>query len=325
MGARATTAAVADADGSAALRAALSAWLAPLLVGPAQDGAPSVSAALHRLGYVRLIACGTGPLRLSRTPRLIAQDAGDGVVLVLPRDATVRLAQHGRGATVTTRDLALVDLRSPFSLEQQDPGRLLLFRFPTHALNLPSGVLSCVTGRALATGQGVSALLAPLLLELGTTADRVPQPVGVRLGGIVTEFVAAMVDELTEHRGGAPGTAPDHLITTVRRYIDEHLDDPGLNADGIAAAHGISVRYLHRLFESEGITVGKLIQQSRVERCARELTRRGRVNPSITAVALRWGFRSPAHFSRAFKAVHGHAPRQWRTAVTEDAERPQAR
>lgn len=98
-----------------------------------------------------------------------------------------------------------------------------------------------------------------------------------------------------------------------------HLDDPGLSAEGVARAHLISVRYLHRLFQDEGVTVGRLILRRRVEECARELARRGGVSPSISVVATRWGFRNAAHFSRAFKAVHGQSPQQRRRLVAASA------
>lgn len=67
----------------------------------------------------------------------------------------------------------------------------------------------------------------------------------------------------------------------------------------------MSVRYLHRLFEGEETTVCRLIQRRRLEECSRELARRGRATPTVAAVAHRWGFTSPAHFSRVFRAAYG--------------------
>ncbi|MEU5391505.1 helix-turn-helix domain-containing protein [Streptomyces tibetensis] len=31
----------------------------------------------------------------------------------------------------------------------------------------------------------------------------------------------------------------------------------------------------------------------------------------VAAVARRWGFTSPSHFSRAFRAAYGTTPREW--------------
>lgn len=71
----------------------------------------------------------------------------------------------------------------------------------------------------------------------------------------------------------------------------------------IAAAHHISVRRLHKLFEDQPQTVAALIRQHRLERCRADLARSDR---TVTAVAARWGFSDPAHFSRLFKATYGY-------------------
>ncbi|MDT0464918.1 helix-turn-helix domain-containing protein [Streptomyces gibsoniae] len=298
--------------------AAVARWLAPGHDHPWHGEPVPAAVTLHHFGYVRLIACAAGPLRVARGSRPSAEDtaaAGDAVALVVPRDGAVRLVQDGRGAEVRSGQLALLDLRRAFSAEQVDAARMLFFRLPAHVLHIPGDVLRTLTARALTPSGGVAALLAPLLRRLDDTASRIPAAVGERLGGIVTELVAALVDDAYEAYDSvdsSPRTGPEQLIVTIRRYIDQHLDDPGLSAEGIARAHLISVRYLHRLFQGEEVTVGRLILRRRVEECARELARRGRVSPSISVVATRWGFRNAAHFSRAFKAVHGQSPQQWR-------------
>uniref|UniRef100_UPI0035A156A4 AraC family transcriptional regulator n=1 Tax=Streptomyces lunaelactis TaxID=1535768 RepID=UPI0035A156A4 len=40
---------------------------------------------------------------------------------------------------------------------------------------------------------------------------------------------------------------------------------------------------------------------------------------AVAAVAHRWGFLSPAHFSRVFRAAYGLPPRAWR-ALSEGAD-----
>lgn len=310
MSARSETAAAPGTGASREVAAAVSRWLAPVVEHTLRDGPALGRVTAHHLGYVWMLAWEAGPLRLSRGAGSIARDAGDAIALVVPVHGTVRLAQDGRGACLESGQPALLDLRRAFSVEQRDGARVVFFRLPVHALHLPVARLRSVTARVL-TASDVAALLAAVLPHLEKSAPRIPPAVGERLGGIVTEWVAALVDELTADADGPAETGRDRLVTGVRQYIDRNLGDPELSAERIAAAHLISVRYLHRLFQGEGITVGRLIQRRRVEECARELTRRGRVSPSISVVAARWGFGSAAHFSRAFKAVHGHAPQQW--------------
>ncbi|WP_369215328.1 helix-turn-helix domain-containing protein [Streptomyces flavofungini] len=305
-------------ESSADVAAAFSRWLAP--VAEPSDGRARGRVTLHHLGYVRLLACDTGPLRLTRRPgTATARPGEDAVALLLPREGTLRLAQHGRATSVAGGEAALLDLRTAFSLDRPDGGRLLALRVPLHALHVPATALRPATARVLARPACPAAELLP---HLEASAGLLPAEVGERLGGFVTDLVAALVEDAAEDEDGPPPSGRHQLTGAIRRYIDQHLSDPGLSAERVAAAHLISTRYLHRLFESEGITVGRLIQLRRVERCAQELTRRARVSPSVAVVAARWGFGSAAHFSRAFKAVYGCPPQQWRRMAARTGELP---
>ncbi|GHG61671.1 helix-turn-helix domain-containing protein [Streptomyces griseocarneus] len=289
--------------------------LAAVQVRSRQEHAFDGALGTLRLGYLRLLSLEADPVYLSRPPRLVDRAPADAVAVALQQSGTAALTQDGRGAVLLPGHLAVIDLRRPFALEQKERFRQRLFRVPARALNVPAAHVRWTTGRAFAPGDGVVALLAPFLDRLADDAGRIPPAVGDRLAGNVTDLLAALVDACAEGGDDRTGVADDdHLPAAVRRYIDRNLSDPGLTPESIATAHRISVRYLHRLFEGEGVTVSKLIQRRRVEECGKELARRGRVAPTISAVALRWGFHSPAHFSRAFKAVYGCSPRDWRTA-----------
>ncbi|KUF18186.1 hypothetical protein AT728_24720 [Streptomyces silvensis] len=297
------------------VESAFARWLTPLVALDASDRRADGSVSLRRFGYVRMLTCASGPLRLVRGPRPAAPDTEEAVALLVPREGAARLAQDGRGVSVVPGESALVDLRRAFTVEHEGTARTLFLRLPLHALHVPSVPLRSLTARALPPPAGSAAVLPALLGHLETSAPRVSAPLGERLGGLVTDLVAGLVEDLAEDTEGPAEDDRHPLVVTIRQYIDRHLGDPELSAELVAAAHLISVRYLHRLFEAEGVTVGRLIQRQRVERCAGELARRGRSSPSIAVVAARWGFRSPAHFSRAFKSVYGRPPQQWRRMV----------
>ncbi|HEU5023418.1 MAG TPA: AraC family transcriptional regulator [Spirillospora sp.] len=102
------------------------------------------------------------------------------------------------------------------------------------------------------------------------------------------------------------------LYDTSRPY----LGDADLTPSTIAAAHHISLRYLHRLFQQDGHTVAGWIRARRLERCHRDLADPGLAARPINAIAARWGFRSSAHFSQAFRSAYGLSPRQFRQECT---------
>ena len=109
--------------------------------------------------------------------------------------------------------------------------------------------------------------------------------------------------------------APAALRTLVRGHIDERLADPDLTPDAIAAAHFLSRRALDRLFEGDERTVAETIRDRRLERCRHDLADPALAHRSILEIATGWGFVSPAHFSRTFRAAYGASPREWRAAA----------
>ncbi|MFD5326490.1 helix-turn-helix domain-containing protein [Streptomyces sp. NPDC127092] len=280
------------------------------------------SPVIAHLGYLSLLLVEAGPSQLSRTPRHIARSPGERVAVALQQSGTALLTQDGRSTALEPGDLVFIDPRRPFALDQRESFRMLLLSLPRQTLGDPADHLFRLTGRAVQGRSGVAALLIPYLERLPLVAGQVTPATGDLLAGNTVEFVALLADELLGRDQEPPGTTRARLVPRVREYIDRNLRDADLTPERIAEAHYISVRYLHRLFEAEGTTVGRLILWRRVEACARELARRERSSPTVSTVARRWGFHSPAHFSRAFKGAFGMAPRQWRHARTPEEDLP---
>jgi len=117
------------------------------------------------------------------------------------------------------------------------------------------------------------------------------------------------------HRGAETGVTRSHveLCSRIETFIEEHLADPALNPATIAAAAGMSVRHLHRLFAYRRCTVGDWIRERRLERCRRDLGDPRFRERTITDIAFYWGFSESAHFSRSFKKQFGVSPRAFRS------------
>jgi AraC-like DNA-binding protein len=107
------------------------------------------------------------------------------------------------------------------------------------------------------------------------------------------------------------------LVVQVHHYILENLDGVDLSPRAIAAANGVSVRQLHRVFSATGTTVCLWVRKLRLARCAAELRGPGAPAEGITNIAFRWGFNDSAHFSKAFRAEFGQSPRAYRAQHLE--------
>ncbi|HYP73799.1 MAG TPA: helix-turn-helix domain-containing protein, partial [Microbacterium sp.] len=87
-----------------------------------------------------------------------------------------------------------------------------------------------------------------------------------------------------------------------------------LSPGSIAAAHYISTRHLHGLFQEQGTTVSTWIRMRRLEQCRRDLADPLHAGSPVAAISARWGFVDAAHFSRSFKQAYGVSPSEYRAS-----------
>jgi AraC-like DNA-binding protein len=102
------------------------------------------------------------------------------------------------------------------------------------------------------------------------------------------------------------------LLLRVHAFIEEHLGEIDLAPGIVAAAHHISLRHLHRLFETQHTTVAGWIRHRRLERCRKDLADPAQHTMPVSAVAARWGLPDSAHFSRLFRHTYGLPPAEYR-------------
>jgi AraC-like DNA-binding protein len=125
-------------------------------------------------------------------------------------------------------------------------------------------------------------------------------------------LIVALAERLDRRAAIAPDTRRRALLASVQSFIDRRLADPELSPSKIAAANHISLRYLHKLFETQETTVARWVRQRRLERCRRDLLDPALGHWSVSAIGARWGLMNATHFSRAFRAAYGMPPTAYR-------------
>ena len=163
---------------------------------------------------------------------------------------------------------------------------------------------------------GAAALASAFARQL---PQRLEAPRGERLGTAALDLFAVA---LSQGEPVAPvETRERALVLSVRAFIEERLGDPALAPPMIAAAHHVSLRHLHKLFESQQTTVAALIRERRLERCRRDMLDPAMRAEPVSAIASRHGLTNPAHFSRLFRAAYGSAPAEFRRRSARPAAR----
>ncbi|MFC5665276.1 helix-turn-helix domain-containing protein [Kitasatospora misakiensis] len=265
-----------------------------------------------------------------------AHDGGTGCIDVLapppgadPEDC-LYVALHLHGAAAVRRDGASTALEPgdlligttphPAGLLSEPACRMAYFRVPCFYLGVRHRDVRRAGGLLARGSEGIGSLASQFLRTLaGRTRAHRARP-GNHLARGVSDIVSILVTELLDREHPEQPTAAAELLTRIRDHIEENLADPDLSPESIARSQHISVRYLHKLFQQDGTTVGQWVRQRRLDACRRELERPSRRQVGVAAVAHRWGFVSHSHFSRAFRDAYGVSPREWQAyAAQSDA------
>ena len=94
--------------------------------------------------------------------------------------------------------------------------------------------------------------------------------------------------------------------------ISAHLGDGDLSVAEIARRHRVTRRYIHKLFENEGITFSSFVLGQRLLRAHRILSDPKLAERNISSVAFEVGFSDLSYFNRAFRQRYAATPTEIR-------------
>jgi AraC-like DNA-binding protein len=273
------------------------------------------------LGAMQVVVMEVMPILVRRTPELISQADPDLLKMVLVRGGnSCVIEQDGRQAAVSAGEFAMYDTRRPYQVAcgvgGDRPTQMMTFMFPPSLLPLPRNRLCELAAVRFPADAGLGDVTSQFLLQLARNVDHYSPAEAARLSTAALEVLATrLAHELDARNWGTPEARRHAMLTTVQAFIQQHLGDPQLSPAMVAAAHHVSLRFLHQLFHDEGLTVAGWIRRRRLECCRQELSDPALAARPVAAIAAKWGFSSAGDFSRVFRAAHGLPPAEYRMSA----------
>ena len=261
------------------------------------------------------------PHAVLRTPELISADAEPASAGQTPQTNNYYkvslqlkghglLVQDGREVPLAPGSLAIYDTSRPYTLSFDCDFSSYVMMFPQSRVNLPTDTVRQLTATSIGADHQLGAVATQIMTQAGAMLPTLSRSVGIRLAGNVVDLLTTvMADELAEAE--EPGERQG-LWASITGFIDANLADPQLSPSTIAAAHFMSVRALHQVFEGTGETVSGEIRSRRIARCRLDLADPLQVRVPVASIGARWGLSDPAHFSRLFRSVVGSPPAAFR-------------
>ena len=254
----------------------------------------------------------SSPVSFAKFPVVSASAEDRGCIIITQLEGVRSYCQAGATVLLKPGDTTLVDSGQPWRSRCDGNCARLYLRIPHWRVqnHLQTNWLPALPQVSGVSGSG--AALFHLAISFYQQAE-------LMSGHEATAAIDAYLDVLASciahpDHSTRLGCYAEHQAR-IEQFIETHLAEPSLNPQQIAAAIGVSVRHLHRIFLARGHTVVGWIRERRLQRCRHDLLNPRLSEKNITDIAFFWGFSDSAHFSKSFKKEFGLSPRAFRSCV----------
>jgi AraC family transcriptional regulator, positive regulator of tynA and feaB len=275
---------------------------------------PSFEAELHAgaLADLGLVLFEASPMRVSHTRDHCARMQSDEVFVCRLTSGQLVLEQAGREVDMEAGDMTLLDPLLPYEGKFSAGVKLLVLKAPRYALEARVGRITDMVIRPMKPAEAEHGLTSAFLAMLPNYAGQLGTAAIETVKNQTLDLVAVSLAKTQERPRPYLSAARASALFHVRTAIEARLADPLLDAETVAVAAGVSVRYANALLAQEGTSVVRLIQSRRLERCHRALQDPLQAHRNVSEIASAWGFSDMTHFGRRFKAAYGILPSEFR-------------
>jgi AraC-like DNA-binding protein len=260
-------------------------------------------------------------MHFARTPELIA-DGNDDLVLGLSQDARQRVSHLGRECVTDADTAVLMSLSDPSEATAAHLSRCTTISVPRKALLGAVPKLEDNLARELPRNSEAFQLLKSYIGILdGRQEISTPElwrAVVNHVHDLLALALGASRDaaEIANHRGVRAAR-----LHSLKQDIRNNMNSPGFSLEDIARQHGITPRYVQKLFEREGVTFSQYLRDQRLARVHRLLGEPRLAGRKIASIVFDAGFGDLSHFNREFRRRYGESPSDVRAAAQQKDKR----
>lgn len=268
----------------------------------------------HPLGNVGFAVVTGSPLDVYRRRSHIGQVSEAAYLVKIQVQGEALVQQYGREAHLLPGDFTVCLSAEPYELHFPSDYSQVVLCVPRHLLEECVHQPTQHLGVRMGSQVGANGLFTQFVTSISAHLNTIDSALGIRLEANVIDLLATTLSHTHQARRREwldSGVRLEH-IQRIKYFIRRHLEDERLRPDWIAAAHQISTRYLHMLFETENNSISRYIQGMRLEACKKALTDGEYAGYSVADIAYQQGFKNASHFNRSFKSKYGCTPARYR-------------
>ncbi|MCF6379897.1 AraC family transcriptional regulator [Nocardioides KLBMP 9356] len=233
---------------------------------------------------------------VERDTRMIQRRPSESVALFFSLVGEAFFYHDDGVRTLQPGQMLMCDADRPFMRGFSHGLEELVLKIPRSLFTEATGIDRVDQPRVVSFAAGTHAVAHTLATTVGRAArDADPEPVEE---DTLLDLLAALTGNRERDTSAAHRAA-------AHTYIEQHLTDPNLSAENVAAAVGLSTRHLSRVFATAGTGFPRYVLGRRLDYARRLLEKPEATTLTVAEVAHHCGFASSAHFSSAFRTRFG--------------------
>jgi len=282
----------------------------------AGDGAAGIDGEItaDRLATLELSRVTATAQRVRRTPAKIARASEDFFLVSIQAEGCGVVSQDGRDAVLAPGDFALYDSTRPYELRFDGAFQQYVLMLPGPTLRTALRETERLTATAVGGGRGAGHLMIGMIRTLAADIDTLAPESAVAVADSVTQILIAGLSGLPAARRQPVSQLTTYHREQIKALVRARWRDPGFGVADIARELRLSPSTLHRAWAGEACSLSDWIWAQRLDAARRDLCDPALAARSVSQIAYASGFNDAAHFSRAFRARFGCAPRELRGA-----------
>jgi AraC-like DNA-binding protein len=281
-------------------------------------------------GSLHVWATGSTPLTLSRlrssqlgysrSKAQVSDDREACYLVTVPRRSDVHFEQDGSVLQCQPGGFIFERGDAPYRFHYACDNDLWVFKLPERALQGELRGAERYTRFCFDARRALGRIFVDQLAMCAARFDECDEAARhMLLEQALATLLMALRDDERVLNSESSHLAALHL-QRIEHYVDTQLGNPDLAPPMIAAACGLSLRYLHKLFSSTPYSLGEWIRLRRLQAVKRSL-HDPNCHLSIGELAMRWGFSDQAQFTRSFRQHFGCTASEVRSSAARATER----
>jgi AraC-like DNA-binding protein len=276
----------------------------------------SCNARFYRLPEL-LISCVAGTaVRVTRTREMA--EGSDNLVLVINLEGAVTFSQLGREAALSGKAAVMISDAVACRM-QRTRSRSLLILFPRSVLAPmllnPDLVLMSVMPSRMEPLRLLTGYIDMLITDSTLTETAELRRVAAHHVHDLVVLTAGATRDAAEIAAGRGLRAA--RLSAIKADIAHNLAED-ITAAALSARHGVSTRYIRKLFEGENTSLSQFALAQRLARVHRLLTDPRCADRTISDIALAVGFGDISTFNREFRRRYKMTPSDVRAAARNE-------